>query len=434
MTPLPQIGDAPESTPQSNPVLDVDIPDDPHPSRACWSWYRYLARRGDEEYIIKDHWVLGSKVDALNEVKMLQAMKDVRGVPQLIDHWLVEIKPGKVDQTGLYHYKLLNSLQGAVRTHVCLVLKPHTRPLYMFQTKAELLGAIRDIISIQKTAVEEKGILHNCSLNNSMIEDDGNGSHGTLIDWEFTVFIAQGQKYARGGTGTMPFMSRSLLFQLSEAVDSIATPERSLKHASNSHVVPARLIIHRFEDDLESVFYVFIWICIGYRGPLGVKRVLDKRYNWLVHKWSAVTFKACNDKKTTFFYHSHTHKFEEQFHPYFKNLVPLAVEWYELIRNKGPSNAVTFQEVLDLLDKHLAELPKELSPELLFARKILKGLPLPDIPVPDADPGVNAEKMKRKLSDSDVDPPEPITSCDTTYGGRIWTMEPIPQPKRNRTT
>ncbi|KAG1890463.1 uncharacterized protein F5891DRAFT_964895 [Suillus fuscotomentosus] len=107
----------------------------------------YLAWRGDKEYIIKDHWVLGSKVDTLNEVKMLQAMKDVRGVPQLIDHWLVEIKPGKVNQTGLYRYKLLNSLQDAVRTHVRLVLKPHAQPLYMFWTKAELLGAIRDIIS-----------------------------------------------------------------------------------------------------------------------------------------------------------------------------------------------------------------------------------------------------------------------------------------------
>jgi hypothetical protein len=186
MTPLPQIGDAPESTPQSNPVLDVNIPDDSHPvhqlnipddplrlplpapiGRILVNDHMYdilevifssqglvgrgtvcyLTRRGDEEYIIKDHWVLGSKVDALNEVKMLQAMKDVRGVPQLIDHWLVEIKPGKVDQTGLYRYKLLNSLQGAVRTHVRLVLKPRARPLYMFRTKAELLGAIRDIIS-----------------------------------------------------------------------------------------------------------------------------------------------------------------------------------------------------------------------------------------------------------------------------------------------
>ncbi|KAG1815128.1 uncharacterized protein BJ212DRAFT_1481665 [Suillus subaureus] len=265
----------------------------------------------------------------------------------------------------------------------------------MFWMKAELLCAIWDIIKIQQIAVEEKGVLHrDCSLNNSMIKDDGNRSHGTLVDWEFAIFIAQGQKYVRGGMGTMPFMSQLFLFQLSEAVSSIATPECSLKCALNSHVVPACLIIHRFEDDLESVFYIFIWICIRYRGPLGVKCVLDKRYDWLVHKWSAVTFKACNDEKTTFFYHSRAHKFEEQFHPYFKNLVPLAVKWYELIRNKGPLNTVTFQEVLHLLDKHIAELLKELSPKLLFTRKILKGLPLPDIPVPAVDPGVSAETTK----------------------------------------
>ncbi|KAG1758937.1 hypothetical protein EDD22DRAFT_849606 [Suillus occidentalis] len=269
----------------------------------CGTIY-YLTWRGDEEYIIKDHWILGSKVDALNEVKMLQM-------------------------------------------------------------KAELLATIWDIIKIQQIEVEEKGILHhNCSLNNSMIEDDGNGFCGTLIDWEFTVFIAQGQKYARGRT-------------LSKAVSSIVTPECSLKCASNSHMVPARLTIHCFEDDLK--------------GPLGVKHVLDKRYNWLVHKWSAITFKACNDEKTTFFYHLYVHKFEEQFHPYFKNLVLSAVEWYEFIRNKGLLNAVTFQEVLDLLDKHLTKLLKEHSPELLFICKILEELLLSDIPVPTINPGQEQE-------------------------------------------
>ncbi|KIK32265.1 hypothetical protein CY34DRAFT_111033 [Suillus luteus UH-Slu-Lm8-n1] len=325
MTPLPQIGDAPKSTPQSNPVLDVpqldiDIPDDSHPVHqldipndplrlplydilevifssqglAGHGTVCYLARSGNEEYIIKDHWVLGSKVDALNKVKMLQVMKDVRGVPQLVDHWPVEIKPGKVDQTGLYHYKLLNSIQGT--------------------TKAELLGAIWDII-----------------------KNDGNRSHGTLIDWEFAVFITQGHNTFHVAVTPVPALRGSCL------------------------------IIHRFEDDLKSVFYVFIWICIGYRGPLSVKCVLDKRYNWLVHKWSTITLKACNDEKTTFFYHLHTHKFEEPFHPYFKNLVPLAVECHF---------------------PHLAEFPKKLSPKLLFAQKILKGLPMPDIPVPAADPGV----------------------------------------------
>lgn len=53
----------------------------------------------------------------------------------------------------------------------------------------------------QKIAVEERGILHrDCSLNNSIIEDDGNGSHGTMIDWEFAVRILQSNHYPISGT------------------------------------------------------------------------------------------------------------------------------------------------------------------------------------------------------------------------------------------
>ncbi|KAG1859369.1 hypothetical protein DFJ58DRAFT_607764, partial [Suillus subalutaceus] len=74
--------------------------------------------------------------------------------------------------------------------HLHLVLKPHVRPLHAFQTKLELVGALRDIAKIQQTAVEECEILHrDCSLNNTMICDDGNGGRGTLIDWEFAVHI-----------------------------------------------------------------------------------------------------------------------------------------------------------------------------------------------------------------------------------------------------
>ncbi|KAG1841641.1 hypothetical protein C8R48DRAFT_559898, partial [Suillus tomentosus] len=72
------------------------------------------------------------------------------------------------------------------RTHVRLVLKPRARPLHAFRTRVELVSALRDIVKIQQTAVEERGILHrDCSVNNAMIEDDGNGTNGLLIDWEF---------------------------------------------------------------------------------------------------------------------------------------------------------------------------------------------------------------------------------------------------------
>ncbi|KAG0707630.1 hypothetical protein DFH29DRAFT_782778, partial [Suillus ampliporus] len=71
-------------------------------------------------------------------------------------------------------------------THVRLVLKPCACPLHMFQTLKELVRALRDIVIIQKTVVEERKILHrDCSLNNAMILDDIDMSKGFLIDWEF---------------------------------------------------------------------------------------------------------------------------------------------------------------------------------------------------------------------------------------------------------
>ncbi|KAG1829445.1 hypothetical protein EV424DRAFT_1535778 [Suillus variegatus] len=137
----------------------------------------YLAKRGDEEYIIKDHWILGDKNVALNEVMMLQAMQGVCSVPQLIKHWLVEIGPQEVDEMMSYHGKIWQSIKGTSCTH-----------------------------------------------------------------------------------GMGPFMSHSLLFQLSEAVGSSVMSQNSWKHASHSHIQAPPLIMHGCQDDLESVFYVFIWI------------------------------------------------------------------------------------------------------------------------------------------------------------------------------
>jgi hypothetical protein len=55
--------------------------------------------------------------------------------------------------------------------------------------------------SVQKQVVEQNQVLHHeCSLNNAMIEDNGDGTHGMLIDWEFSVKIVQGDQYGVGGT------------------------------------------------------------------------------------------------------------------------------------------------------------------------------------------------------------------------------------------
>ncbi|KAG0693675.1 hypothetical protein DFH29DRAFT_881277 [Suillus ampliporus] len=245
----------------------------------------YLARRDDEEYIIKDHWVLGDKDIALNEVMMLQAMQGVRGVPQLIEYWLVEIGPEEVDETINYCGKIWKSIKGT--SHI---------------------------------------------------------------------------------------------------------------HSQQCH-----------------------------EGPLGVKCVLENRsdWQWLLHLWSADSFKEGSNEKTTFFFHLHVDKLREQFHPYFHDLLPLTVEWYELIRGKGPSQVMMFKEFIDLLNKHLDILPKdEPSLELLFVRKVIGGLP----------DGLSGGKRKAP-SEAVNNEYLPIMEHNTTFGGRVlWTMEPVPQPKRTRTT
>lgn len=77
---------------------------------------------------------------------MLNNMKGVCGIPELIEHWLIEIAPGEVNETEKYRYTTMESIAGTFRTHVWLVLKPCVQPLHMFCTKAELVSAIWDII------------------------------------------------------------------------------------------------------------------------------------------------------------------------------------------------------------------------------------------------------------------------------------------------
>src|SRR6267154_3457950 len=127
-------------------------------------------------------------------------------------------------------------------------------------------------------------------------------------------------------------MSQALLLQL-----HLKTPtdELELKGASSSKPSPIPLVRHSYHDDLESMFYIFIWICIEFRGPLGMKRILDKSHNWIPHEWSTLKFKTCCDSKTTFFWHNehYVKELTEQIHPYFKNLIPVTLEWYHLMKN-----------------------------------------------------------------------------------------------------
>ncbi|KAG2114206.1 uncharacterized protein F5147DRAFT_650015 [Suillus discolor] len=310
--------------------------------------------------------VTGGKDVVLNEVKMLEALKGVPGVPRLVEYWLVEMAPDQVDDTQLYRQKIYSSTAGMYRTHVRLVLKPRARPLHEFRSRKELVKAIRDIVLVQKCAVEKHNILHrDCSLNNSMIEDTDDGSRGALIDWEFAARITSDNLYPAGGTGTIPFMSIDVIQAMStleyQQSQTMAEERKKATDSSTRQEVPK--LRHTYHNDLESVFYVFAWICIMFKGPCGQERHLEdvnsdfKRADiWLPQQWHGPPENASAIAASKyFFFFKRTLCIAKQFDPYFKDLVPLAEEWAEIIKQKDMK--MEFDDISSLLDKHLARLP-----------------------------------------------------------------------------
>ncbi|KAG1737280.1 hypothetical protein EDB19DRAFT_1909804 [Suillus lakei] len=344
----------------------------------------YLARKGDEEYIIKDHWVLGNadNEDTLNEVVMLKKMQGVCGVPVLVEFSKVKLSTGEADNMKIYRYQELPSLVGTWHTHFCIVMKPRGRPLHKFQTKLEFIKAIRDIVAIEQKA-HAQGILHcDCSLHNAMIKDANGNSLGMLIDWEFAVAITPENKYAIGGTGTIPFMSRWLLQQ----VKKILVSNTAQKGVLSSSPLAIEFVKQDYSDDLESLFYVFSWICIGYSGPLGVEHHLNTSKAWLPHAWSNRDIRGCFENKVAFYtVGDGKTALQTQFDDYFKDLVPLALEWMDLLRLNFPvqigsvdgqalHRPIEFDALLKILDKHITKLLKgtpELPPERLLRQRLV---------------------------------------------------------------
>ncbi|KAG1906231.1 uncharacterized protein F5891DRAFT_975659 [Suillus fuscotomentosus] len=247
----------------------------------------------------------------------------------------------------------------------------------MFWTLKELVRVLRDIVIIQKSAVEERKILHrDCSLNNAMILDDFDISKGFLIDWEFAVRITADNKYPIGGMGTVPFMSRKLLSQVSLLQEQAKAEAENKKQAkarksksktpapktpktsSDSSALPVSHVVHTYSDDLESLFFIFAWVGIKFSGPNGVVHQ-ERMTNSLLNRWTNLDLASCFAFKTTLF----VDLLEEEcllnkFHPYFKPLIPLAKDWYAALKD-NMAHPVTFDAILHILDSHLDQLPND---------------------------------------------------------------------------
>ncbi|KAI9765989.1 MAG: hypothetical protein M1840_006996 [Geoglossum simile] len=123
------------------------------------------------------------------------------------------------------------------RIFCCLVVYPPGRAIDEFRSVKEFLEALRDAIKGHRSLYQHGEILHrDVSKNNIIITDTESKSdpRGLLIDLDLAKELGSGPSGARHRTGTMEFMAIEVL----------------------------KGKTHTYRHDLESFFYVFLWVII----------------------------------------------------------------------------------------------------------------------------------------------------------------------------
>lgn len=141
------------------------------------------------------------------------------------------------------------------RVHRRIVLRDYGRPIYEASSRSALLRALEGCIH-GHDSLRKAGVLHrDISINNLMINEDKDNASSWpcfLIDLDLAIKEPRDKATgAKGKTGTRAFMAIGVL--LGEQ--------------------------HSFMHDLESFFWVLLWICIHCDGPRK-HRVVPRYEEW----------------------------------------------------------------------------------------------------------------------------------------------------------
>jgi hypothetical protein len=158
------------------------------------------------------------------------------------------------------------------RIYSCLVISPAGRVISEFKTVKELLESERDAIKAHRSLYVKGKILHrDISSNNIIITDPktANGFKGMLIDLDLAKVQDSSSSGARYRTGTMQFMAIEVL----------------------------RKTDHTYRHDLESFFYVLLWMCArqAWYNKFGVKE--NPPQESLLRKWEIGSLNYIADSK-----------------------------------------------------------------------------------------------------------------------------------------
>ncbi|KAI0904635.1 serine/threonine-protein kinase Sgk2 [Ustulina deusta] len=152
------------------------------------------------------------------------------------------------------------------RIYSCLVVSPAGRVISDFKTTRELLESMRDAIKAHQSLYTTGNILHrDISSNNIIITEPetADGFKGMLIDLDLAKVRDSGPSGAQHQTGTMQFMAVEVL----------------------------RTVDHTYRHDLESFFYVLLWMCVRQSWSNGFAGEERPPKESLLRKWEIGNFK-----------------------------------------------------------------------------------------------------------------------------------------------
>ncbi|QUC21793.1 uncharacterized protein UV8b_06034 [Ustilaginoidea virens] len=158
------------------------------------------------------------------------------------------------------------------RIYSCLVISPAGRVISDFRSIEELLAAMRDAIKAHKSLYTVGNILHrDISSNNIIITkpEAADGFEGMLIDLDLAKERDSGPSGARHQTGTMQFMAVEVL----------------------------RRVDHTYRHDLESFFYVLLWMCARQSWRNGFANQETPPQESRLRKWEIGRFQDIADVK-----------------------------------------------------------------------------------------------------------------------------------------
>ena len=182
------------------------------------------------------------------------------------------------------------------------MISPAGRAIRDFGSISELLKALRDAIKAHRSLYTAGKILHrDISENNIIITDpkEADGFTGMLIDQDLAKEIGTGPSGARHQTGTMEFMAIQVL----------------------------RRISHTYRHDLESFFYVLLWICGRRAWERGYRcKAAHQPRESMLSKWYTGSYKEIAQNKTYAMLFDGLRELLEEFPAVFDCVKPLCEE------------------------------------------------------------------------------------------------------------